>query len=67
MRTAYRHSALPLAMACALVLPLAGHAQDATREQQLEQRVAQLEQQLNELKSLVQAQAAQTRAPAAVR
>jgi hypothetical protein len=53
-------------MACALVLPLAGHAQDATREQQLEQRVAQLEQQLNELKSLVQAQAAQTRAPAAV-
>lgn len=67
MSTRYpnRYKALALGVACALSLPLAAHAQSDTREQQLEQRVAQLEQQLNELKSLVQAQAAQTRAPAA--
>lgn len=51
-----RRTALALSMACALMLPLAGHAQSDTREQQLEQRVAQLEQQLNELKAMVQAQ-----------
>lgn len=51
-----RHTALALSMACALLLPLAAHAQNDTREQQLEQRVAQLEQQLNELKGMIQAQ-----------
>ncbi|WP_449426993.1 hypothetical protein [Rhodanobacter umsongensis] len=53
-----RYTALALSMACALLLPLAAHAQsDAdTREQQLEQRVAQLEQQLNALKAMIQAQ-----------
>ncbi|OOG62537.1 hypothetical protein B0E46_12570 [Rhodanobacter sp. B04] len=46
-------------MACALAMPLAAHAQsNDTREQQLEQRVAQLEQQLNELKAMIQAQKA---------
>lgn len=62
-----RRNALALSMACALMLPLAGHAQSDTREQQLEQRVAQLEQQLNELKAMVQAQkAAPAPAPAPV-
>lgn len=51
-----RHTALALSMACALLLPLAAHAQNDSREQQLEQRVAQLEQQLNELKGMIQAQ-----------
>ncbi|MGP1666449.1 MAG: DcaP family trimeric outer membrane transporter, partial [Rhodanobacter sp.] len=51
-----RHTALALSMACALALPLAAHAQSDTREQKLEQRVAQLEQQLNELKDMIQAQ-----------
>ncbi|WEN15525.1 hypothetical protein PY254_02270 [Rhodanobacter sp. AS-Z3] len=51
-----RGTALALSIACALMLPLTGHAQSDTREQQLEQRVAQLEQQLNELKAMVQAQ-----------
>ena len=60
------HKALTLGLACALALPLAAQAQSstATREQQLEQRVAQLEQQLQELKSMVQEQRA-TPAPAA--
>lgn len=60
MNTRYpnRYKALALGVACALGLPLAAHAQSDTREQQLEQRVAQLEQQLTELKGLVQAQAA---------
>ncbi|WP_426687738.1 hypothetical protein [Rhodanobacter ginsengiterrae] len=61
-----RRTALALSMACALMLPLAGHAQSDTREQQLEQRVAQLEQQLNELKAMVQAQKAAPPAPAPV-
>ncbi len=54
------HKALALGLACALALPLAAQAQSSslTREQQLEQRVAQMEQQLNELKQLVQQQAA---------
>jgi len=58
MTTRYpnRYKALALSMACALMLPLAAHAQSDTREQQLEQRVAQLEQQLNELKAMIQAQ-----------
>jgi hypothetical protein len=59
MTTRYpnRYRALALSMACALALPLAAHAQNSdTREQQLEQRVAQLEQQLNELKAMIQAQ-----------
>lgn len=62
-RQTHRHSALALSMACALMLPLAGHAQGDTREQRLEQRVAQLEQQLNELKGMIRAQ--QAAAPAA--
>jgi hypothetical protein len=57
-RHTYRYKALALSAACALALPLAGHAQSDTREQQLEQRVAQLEQQLNELKGMIQAQKA---------
>ncbi|KRF01165.1 hypothetical protein ASG87_12195 [Frateuria sp. Soil773] len=60
-----RSRLLALSVACALALPLAGHAQDS-REQQLEQRVAQLEQQLAELKGMIQAQktaAAQQPAP----
>ncbi|MDW2981242.1 MAG: porin [Rhodanobacter sp.] len=57
-RHTHRYTALALSMACALMLPLAGHAQNDTREQQLEQRVAQLEQQLNELKAMIQAQKA---------
>lgn len=48
MRYANRFTALALGVACALGLPLAAQAQGDTREQQLEQRVAQLEQQLNE-------------------
>ncbi len=58
------HKALALGLACALALPLAAQAQSSsvTREQQLEQRVAQLENQLNELKQMVQQQA--TKAPA---
>ena len=54
------HKALALGMACALALPLAAQAQSSssTREQQLETRVAQLEQQLLELKQMVQEQAA---------
>jgi hypothetical protein len=53
------HKALALGMACALALPLAAQAQSSssTREQQLETRVAQLEQQLLELKQMVQEQA----------
>jgi len=62
-RQTHRHSALALSMACALMLPLAGRAQGDTREQRLEQRVAQLEQQLNELKGMIRAQ--QAAAPAA--
>ncbi len=50
------HKALALSLACALALPLAAHAQSGTHEQQLEQRVAQLEQQLHELKQMIQAQ-----------
>lgn len=53
-----RSKLLALSVACALALPLAAHAQSDTREQQLEQRVAQLEQQLNELKAMIQAQKA---------
>ncbi|NMW24154.1 hypothetical protein HFP05_07060, partial [Rhodanobacter denitrificans] len=64
-RNTNRYSALALSMACALMLPLAGHAQSDTREQQLEQRVAQLEQQLNELKAMIQAQKAAPAQPAA--
>ena len=69
-RRSNSRNALALALAGALALPLAAHAQSATqsdaREQQLEQRVAQLEQQLNELKGLIQAQqAAPAPAPAA--
>ena len=64
-----RYTALALSMSCALLLPLAAHAQSDAREQQLEQRVAQLEQQLNELKAMIQAQktasAQTTPAPAA--
>ena len=54
------HKILALSLACALALPLAAQAQSSsgTREQQLEQRVAQLEQQLLELKQMVQEQAA---------
>jgi len=54
------HKALALGLACALALPLAAQAQSSssTREQQLETRVAQLEQQLLELKQMVQEQAA---------
>ena len=58
-----RRSALALSFACALMLPLVGHAQTSqttsgsAREQQLEQRVSQLESQLAELKSMIQAQA----------
>lgn len=59
-----RSKLLALSVACALALPLATHAQGDTREQQLEQRVAQLEQQLNELKAMIQAQKAAP-APAA--
>lgn len=57
---------LALSIACALGLPLAVHAQTQTttsssdttsaHEQQLEQRVDQLEQEVAELKSMVQAQ-----------
>ncbi|MGH8157969.1 MAG: hypothetical protein ACREPQ_07605 [Rhodanobacter sp.] len=60
MTTRYpnRYTALALSMACALLLPLTAHSQSSSdaREQQLEQRVAQLEQQLNELKAMIQAQ-----------
>jgi hypothetical protein len=58
---------LAISIACALGLPLAVHAQTQTttssgttsvREQQLEQRVDQLEQEVAELKSMVQAQRA---------
>ncbi len=59
-----RYAVLALSMACALSLPLAAHAQSDTREQQLEQRVAVLEQQLNELKAMIKAQKAAP-APAA--
>jgi len=54
------HKILALSLACALALPLAAQAQSSsgTHEQQLEQRVAQLEQQLLELKQMVQEQAA---------
>ncbi|HEY9513427.1 MAG TPA: hypothetical protein VIQ48_12740 [Rhodanobacter sp.] len=54
------HKALALGLACALALPLVAQAQSSssTREQQLETRVAQLEQQLLELKQMVQEQAA---------
>ncbi|MEI7035210.1 hypothetical protein [Fulvimonas yonginensis] len=55
---------LALALAVALGLPLTGHAQDATREQQLEQRVAQLERELAELKGMIQAQQAARPSPA---
>ncbi|MGB3749292.1 MAG: DcaP family trimeric outer membrane transporter [Rhodanobacter sp.] len=55
-RQTHHRSALALSLACALMLPLAAHAQSDTREQQLEQRVAQLEQQLNALKAMIQAQ-----------
>jgi hypothetical protein len=64
-RQTHHRSALALSLACALMLPLAAHAQDDTREQQLEQRVAQLEQQLNELKAMIQAQKAAPVQPAA--
>ena len=56
IRSVNRYKALALSTACALMLPLAAHAQSDVREQQLEQRVAQLEQQLNELKAMIQAQ-----------
>ena len=55
-----------LSIACALGLPLAAHAQSQTsagtsaREQVLEQRVDQLEQELAELKGMIQAQKAST-------
>ena len=55
---------LALSIACALVLPLAAHAQTDTttstsvREQKLEQRVDQLQQEVNELKGMIQAQQA---------
>lgn len=60
------HKVLALSLACALALPLAAQAQTAgTHEQQLEQRVAQLEQQLQDLKQMIQAQqAAPAPAPA---
>ncbi len=61
-----RRTAIALSMACALMLPLAGHAQSGTRQQQLEQRVAQLEQQLSELKAMVQAQRSAPPAPAPI-
>lgn len=61
-----RYTVLALSMACALLLPLTASAQNSPREQHLEQRVAQLEQQLNELKSLIQAQHAAPIAPAPV-
>ena len=55
---------LVLALACALALPLGVHAQDSAREQQLEQRVSQLEHELAELKGMIQAQKAAAPAPA---
>ena len=60
------HKLLTVGLACALALPLAAQAQSTTttREQRLEQRVAQLEQQLTELKQMVQEQRAAP-APAA--
>ena len=60
------HKVLVVGLACALALPLGAQAQSTTasREQQLEQRVAQLEQQLTELKQMVQAQRAAPAAPA---
>ena len=51
-----RFPLLAWSVACALALPLSAHAQADTREQQLEQRVAQLERQLNDLKAMIQAQ-----------
>lgn len=59
-----RHKLLALGIACGLGLPLAVSAQPQTaassgasaREQQLEQRVDQLEQELAELKGMIQAQ-----------
>ncbi|MBB3226613.1 outer membrane murein-binding lipoprotein Lpp [Luteibacter sp. Sphag1AF] len=53
--------AIALSIACALMLPLAAHAQStSTREAQLETRVNQLEQQLAELKAMIQEQKAAT-------
>ncbi|MFC5742220.1 DcaP family trimeric outer membrane transporter [Dyella tabacisoli] len=51
---------MAISVACALTLPLAAQAQDNSREQKLEQRVAQLEQQLAELKGLIQSSATQS-------
>ncbi|WP_266158773.1 hypothetical protein [Dyella silvatica] len=51
-----RNKMLALAVACALGMPWAANAQDGSHEKQLEQRVSQLEQELAELKSMIQAQ-----------
>ena len=62
---------LALGIACALALPWTAQAQTSTptaasaREQQLEQRVDQLEQELIQLKAMVQAQQHATPPPAA--
>jgi hypothetical protein len=57
-------TAIALSIACALMVPLAAHAQKTTkataREQVLEDRVNQLEQQLNELKAMIQEQKSET-------
>lgn len=57
-------TAIALSIACALMVPLGAHAQKATkesaREQALESRVNQLEQQLNELKAMIQEQKTET-------
>ncbi|MDO1529446.1 hypothetical protein QMK61_11455 [Fulvimonas sp. R45] len=62
-----RVRALAFGVACALGLPLAAQAQTTgaanAREQQLEQRVNQLEQELAQLKSMIQAQQQQKAAP----
>ncbi len=56
----HNRTAIALSVACALALPLAAQAQSSTHEQELEQRVSQLEQQLHELQQMVQAQEAKS-------
>lgn len=63
-----RHTAIVLAIAAALALPMGAHAaqktkvtaNQSTREKQLESRVTQLEQELAELKSMIQEQKSAT-------
>lgn len=50
----YRRTALAASLACALALPLAAQAQSTPTDQQLAQRVSQLEQEVLQLKQMLQ-------------